>query len=249
MGLNALKVNTVITAPSVTGAVTTSTTGGTLPAAAYFYKVAALLAYGPGGPSQFGIANTLGYFTTVVGAEGTVTTTGTTSSNTLTVPAVPGATHFAVYRSTVTNTEVFLGIFAATQNGGTTTIVDNGSITPGTTTAASVTSNMLAGNSFVAGGNLGPLYSGAFVLSGTPVQAPPVPTPFTAGRTTCVHNPTGSSITISQSPDGVTAMATWVVVPANSYVDTSYLNGLGGNQGGIPNFLVASAAGAYLVNA
>lgn len=66
-----------------------STTGGTLAASAYFYKITAITAAGETMPSP----------------EATVTTTGATGSVGITWTAIPGATSYKVYRGTVTNTE------------------------------------------------------------------------------------------------------------------------------------------------
>jgi len=68
---------------------TPSTTGGTLAANSYFYKITALN----------GVGETTG------SAEATVTTTGATSSVAISWGAVAGATSYRIYRGTVTNTE------------------------------------------------------------------------------------------------------------------------------------------------
>lgn len=72
------------TAPTVT----TSGTGGTLAAATYSYRVAALSSYGE----------------TVPSAAGAVVTTGTTSATTVTWSSVTGATGYAVYGRTASPT-------------------------------------------------------------------------------------------------------------------------------------------------
>lgn len=77
-----------ISAPTQ-NAVTTSATGGTLAAGTYFYQVSALTANGETNASN----------------EQSVTTTGTTSSNTVSWGAVSGATGYRVYRGTVTGGE------------------------------------------------------------------------------------------------------------------------------------------------
>ena len=71
---------------------TTSTSGGTLAAGPFFYKITATLAGNETTPSN----------------ELTVTTTGATSSNTLTWTAVPNATGYNIYRSATTGTELKL---------------------------------------------------------------------------------------------------------------------------------------------
>lgn len=68
---------------------TPSTTGGTLAANSYFYKITALNSAGE----------------TTGSAEATVTTTGATSSVAIAWGAVSGATSYRIYRGTVTNTE------------------------------------------------------------------------------------------------------------------------------------------------
>jgi hypothetical protein len=85
-----------------------STTGGTLTANSYFYKITALNSAGE----------------TTGSAEATVTTTGSTSSVAITWGAVAGASSYHIYRGTVTNTENLF--FASATNsftdiGGTST--------------------------------------------------------------------------------------------------------------------------------
>jgi|HubBroStandDraft_6_1064221.scaffolds.fasta_scaffold01031_8 hypothetical protein len=67
----------------------TSTTGGTLAAATYFYVITALTAAGE----------------TTKSNEQSITTSGATSSNTLTWAAVSGATGYRLYRGTATGAE------------------------------------------------------------------------------------------------------------------------------------------------
>ncbi|MDE2105243.1 MAG: hypothetical protein KGL39_48910 [Patescibacteria group bacterium] len=73
----------LLSAP-VLGNLSTATTGGTLAAATYYYKVTALGATGE----------------TIGSNEASITTTGTTSTVTLTWSAVVGATGYRVYRGT-----------------------------------------------------------------------------------------------------------------------------------------------------
>lgn len=87
---------------------TTSTTGGTLAAATYYYKVAALNALG----------------STIGSNEVSKATTGSTSKNTITWGAITGATGYKIYRSTSTGTEQFLATVGAV-----TTYDDTGSST------------------------------------------------------------------------------------------------------------------------
>lgn len=77
-----------IATPSIP-VLTPSTTGGTLAATSYFYKITALNANGE----------------TIGGTEATATTTGATSSIAIAWGAVVGATSYRIYRGTVTNTE------------------------------------------------------------------------------------------------------------------------------------------------
>lgn len=74
----------VIASPPTLLTLVTSTSGGTLAAATYYYVITALNAAGE----------------TIKSNELSVTTTGTTSSNTLTWTAVTGATSYRVYRGT-----------------------------------------------------------------------------------------------------------------------------------------------------
>src|SRR4029077_11889536 len=76
-------------APPVQAVATTSTTGGTLAAATYFYVVTAFNFNGE----------------TLKSNERSIVTTGATSSNTVSWAAVPGAVGYKIYRGTVTNTE------------------------------------------------------------------------------------------------------------------------------------------------
>lgn len=80
-------------APPVQAAAATATTGGTLPADTYFFKVTALNAQGE----------------TLVSNEQFVTTTGTTSTATVNWAAVTGATGYRIYATSgATNTETLL---------------------------------------------------------------------------------------------------------------------------------------------
>lgn len=81
--------NTTALSPPAANTPTTATTGGTLAAAAYYYEVTAVNAIGETLPS----------------AEKTITTTGSTSANTITWSAVTGATGYRIYRGTATGAE------------------------------------------------------------------------------------------------------------------------------------------------
>lgn len=91
--------------PPVQSNASTSTTGGSLAAATYFYEITALNARGE----------------TTVSNEKSVTTTGSTSSNTITWAAVVGATSYRVYRGTSASGE---SVYYAPGN--VTTYVDTG---------------------------------------------------------------------------------------------------------------------------
>lgn len=98
----------------------TSTTGGTLAAATYYYKITALGTTGE----------------TTGSNEVSRVTTGSTSTVTFTWAAVSGATGYKIYRSTSTGTEKYLAtvgvVTTYTNTGGTT----NGSISvPGANTS------------------------------------------------------------------------------------------------------------------
>lgn len=95
----------------VLNAPTTATTGGTLPAATYFYVITAVNANGE----------------TLKSNEQSQATTGTTSTVSLGWTAVTGATGYKVYRSTATGTQTLLATLGAV-----TSYTDTGSATPGT---------------------------------------------------------------------------------------------------------------------
>jgi hypothetical protein len=103
-----LPLGTLVAAPG-TLTPSTSTTGGSLAAATYFYKMTAINLAGE----------------TTGSAEASQVTTGATSTVTFTFSTVAGATGYKVYRSTTTGAEAFL-----TQIGLVTTFTDFGNITP-----------------------------------------------------------------------------------------------------------------------
>jgi len=80
---------TANTAPPVLVLGTTSTTGGTLAASTYYWKITARSASGE----------------TLASNEVTATTTGTTSSQPLSWAAIPGAAFFNIYRGTAAGAE------------------------------------------------------------------------------------------------------------------------------------------------
>jgi len=93
----------------VNTAFSTSTTGGTLAAGTYYYRVSALNANGE----------------TLASTETSQVTTGTTSTVTVNWGAVAGATSYKVYGRS-TGAELLM----ATVTGGALTFTDTGSITP-----------------------------------------------------------------------------------------------------------------------
>jgi parallel beta-helix repeat protein len=112
--------------------VSSSATGGTLAAATYYYQVAAVNANGttPATPSN----------------PASVTTSGTTSQNTLTWTAVTNASSYNVYRSTNGTTW-----FKNNVPSSTTSIVDNGTNYNWSTSAGLPTANTTGGNLTVNG--------------------------------------------------------------------------------------------------
>lgn len=106
---------TLAESPGPTGlGATPSGTGGTLPAATYWYEVTAIAADG---------------FETVVSNEVVATVSGATSKVTLVWSAYTGATGYRVYRGVASGAETLLVSVAA----GTLTYVDTGAVTPGGT--------------------------------------------------------------------------------------------------------------------
>jgi hypothetical protein len=116
-------------AAPVLSAATTSTAGGTLPAATHYYVITALNANGE----------------TIKSNEVSIATTGTTSSNTLPWAAVPGATGYRIYRGTAAGLEsVYYSV------GAVTTFTDTGAAnTAGTPPVANNTGGALVANTSV----------------------------------------------------------------------------------------------------
>lgn len=79
--------NTALIPTPTLSSITGSTTGGSLPADTYFVKITAITASGE----------------TDASTEQSVTTTGTTSSITVPIPTIAGATGFKIWRGTETN--------------------------------------------------------------------------------------------------------------------------------------------------
>lgn len=118
----------------------TATTGGTLAAATYFYRVTAINALGE----------------TLASNEVSQVTTGSTSTVTVNWTQVLGATGYKIYRSTATGTEVFLVAVGAVG-----TYTDTGAVAVGTatvpvlnTTATPVWGTALAAKTVTTDGNL-----------------------------------------------------------------------------------------------
>ncbi len=88
-------------------AATTATTGGTLAAGTYYYVVTAMFGEGE----------------TTASNEESITTTGSTSANTVSWDAVPDATQYRIYRGTASGAEDAL---LSTMLSGTTTFKDTG---------------------------------------------------------------------------------------------------------------------------
>lgn len=105
--INPTNRGTALTTP-VNAAFATATTGGTLAAATYFYRVSAINAYGE----------------TLASAETSVVTTGTTSTTTVNWGAVANAAGYKVYGRT-TGAELLMATL-----GNVLTFTDTGAVTP-----------------------------------------------------------------------------------------------------------------------
>lgn len=253
--MNTLPINIAIVSPTPTLAVAGTT--GTLPAATYFVRVVAKMAVGPGGTVPGTVDK--GVFNNVAGTEASQAVT-LGQILTVTIPFTAGITHYDIYVATVTNTEIYCYTVAAAPYFAATTFAIGAPLPTGgalySTVAVvavfgSTSAGQLPGNAFTAGGNQGPLYSGAF--GGPFYNGPGGPgSPFILGRGAVISNPTGAAITISAS-DGTAAFATWFTTPATAgFYDIQQLAGYGRNLAvngftGLPPYLVASAAGAYLL--
>ncbi len=104
-----------ISAPTQ-NASSTSTTGGTLSAATYYYKITAVDSAGG---------------ETTASNERNQPTTGSTSTVTLSWVPVSGASGYKIYRSTTTNTEVYLTSTLGIVNGANLNYIDTGSALAG----------------------------------------------------------------------------------------------------------------------
>lgn len=103
-----LLANAIALATPVNAAFSTATTGGTLAAATYFYRVSAINANGE----------------TPASTETSQVTTGTTSTVTVNWSAVPGATGYNIYGRTTGAQQLIATV------GAVTTYTDTGAITP-----------------------------------------------------------------------------------------------------------------------
>jgi hypothetical protein len=229
MSLDVVKLNITGAAPALTYA-STATTGGTLAAATYFYRVSAIMAAGADGS----------VFETLACAEGAgQITTGSTSTVTITWTAIPGATGYRVY-GRATGAEKLIATL-----GNVLTFTDTGATAyPLSATSVPGASTFLAGNAFVAGASAGGTGSFVGLSPATPDLRTPVastaPSPFVAGRTAVIFNPTGGSITLNLSPDNVTFGGTgYTAVAVGSLAFVKML---------LPNYLYASAAGTYALS-
>jgi hypothetical protein len=231
MSLDFVKLNVTGAAPVLTYASTASTGGTLADSTTYFYRVSAIMAAGADGA----VFETLA----VAQGAGQAVSSGTaTNTVTITWTAVPGATGYRVYGRLTGAAKLIATL------GNVLTFTDTGATAyPLSATVVPVASTFLAGNAFLPGGSGS---TGSFVgLSPaspdlrTPI-ASTAPSPFLAGRTVVVSNPTAGSITLNLSPDNVTFGGTGytaIVLPTLSYTKVT-----------LPNYTYASAAGAYAIS-
>lgn len=244
--MNSLKLLPAIATPATVTYVSASTTGGGLATATYMIRVTAIVAIGAGGPEP-GTTNT-GYFETTGGAEGAgQAVTGPTGSMSVSWPAIAGATHYGIYAGT-TGAEKLVGYQAAQNaNTGTQTFTWTG-LAPFTQGTATVPAgNASLGNFFGRGGAVGVLGPQVGQIAGQPIIPPPAVTPFQTGRQVTVVNMTGGTLTLTGSDDGITFSAAKVVnqagVQTNSFATLTLTDIV------LPRYLVASAAGLYILGA
>lgn len=232
MSLDVVKLNITGAAPALTY-VGTSPTGGTLPQSlTYFYRVSAIMAAGADGA----------VFETLACAEGAgqaIGAVGNLSTVTISWTAVPGATGYRVY-GRATGAEKLIATL-----GNVLTFTDTGPTAyPLSATSVLGASTFLAGNAFLPGGNVGGTGSFVGLFPATPDLRTPAPntapSPFLAGRTVVVHNPTAGTITLNISPDNVTFGGTGYT--AITLLTLTYTKVL------LPNYMYASAAGAYALS-
>jgi len=229
MSLSSVKINVTGAAPVLTYASTASTGGTLADSTTYFYRVSAIMEAGSDGTTYETLA--------VAQGSGQAVSSGTaTNTVTITWTAVPGATGYRVYGRLTGAARLIATL------GNVLTFTDTGA------TAYPLSSTVVPGAStFLAGNYFGPGAQGFRQLAApvTPDLTLPAPgatagSPFCAGFPAVISNPTSGSITVNLSPDNVTFGGTGyaaVVCAANSYT----------NLPEIPNFMYASAAGAYLL--
>lgn len=198
---------------------TTATTGGTLPAATYYYVVTTLNALGE----------------TTASNEVSVTTTGTTSANTITWSAVTGATGYRVYRGTATGTE---NVYYAV--GAVTTLTDTGAAASTGSPPTNNTTANTAGFRVIVGGSGDP-----YAIANAILQSVADPTDLTGSSVSSSRTVT---VSVSDYPDTYTIP--YVVAPSQSVTmvitwNTSLLNFAGG---GTFQALVAPIISAYVSN-
>ena len=193
----------VLAAP-VQAALATATTGGTLAASAYFYKVTATTASGE----------------TVASNEQTITTTGTTSTVTVNWAVVTGATGYKVYRGTGAGLENRL--VSTIGAGATVTFTDTGVAGTAATPPAVNSTGSTAG---VANPGAGPTTAEitnsvdltGFVISitaqttGNTVPTPTLKTKFE----TSIQGTFGATLSAEFYRDDQTDTA-WAVLPRNT---------------------------------
>lgn len=225
--MNSLKINAALAAPTLTYASTASTGGTLADSTTYFYRVSAIMAYGPGPTIVESLA--------VAQGAGQAVSSGTaTNTVTITWTAVPGAVGYNVYGRLTGAAKLLATVNALT-------FTDTGATAyPLGTQVVLTTSTALAGNSFLPGGNAGTLlFNGAV----TPSVAA---SPFTAGRVVTVVNVSGGALTLTGSADGITFTNGAVVSPAGASAGGSLAN-LSFTDIVLPNFLTGSAAGLYIL--
>lgn len=253
--MQSLKLQIAIPTPATVTYGVTSTTGGALAAATtYMVRATAIVAIGAGGP-QPGTTN-LGYFETTGGAEGAGQLTGAGATNTITVTwtavgaatSQGGPTHYGMYAGTAGAEKLVGYVPAINDNTGTQTFTWTG-IAPYTQTTTNVPAgNAVLGNCFYRGGTAGVLSPQVGQIGGQPLLAPPANSPFNVGRQVTVVNVSGGSITLTGSDDGITFTAAKVQSPlgrtaGGALVDKSFTDIV------LPNYLLASAAGLYILGA
>lgn len=111
-----------------------STTGGSMAAATYYYKIVAVNAAG----------------TSLPGGEGSVTTTGSTSSVSLSWTPVAGATSYRIYRGVAADTQTGYQVSGAPLFTDTSASAGTAGTTPVTSTATAASPAPIGANIFIA---------------------------------------------------------------------------------------------------